>query len=120
MKKWDVNEKPKFDFCPEQYCFCWTPPGGTADLSGKSYGSFEDAVAAINNGVTFLHGGCAALFRPCQRETNNPTDKDCYEPHESILRKDQLPELIFCNPENLDDEFIREYNEMTNKIWKQA
>jgi hypothetical protein len=117
MKKWDINKRPTFDFCPEQYCFCWTPPGGSADLSGGIYNSFEEAIEASKRGVIFLHGGCAAPFGSCKRATRNPEDKDRYEPHEFMLKKDGLPDLFFCDPENRSDEFMEEYKEMARKLW---
>ena len=118
MKKWNVNQKPPLAECPKHYCFCWTPPGGTADLSGKAYDSFEEAVNSKTR-VTFLHGGCAAPFGKCIRETCSGTDRDCYEPHNSVLKENGLPELFFCDPENLDIEDQKEYNAMARLIWRE-
>jgi hypothetical protein len=117
VKNWNKKEKPQLNICPERYCFCWVPPGGKADISGKVYDSFEEAVEASNNGVTFLKGGCAAPFGPCRRETKKSEDDDCYEPFESVLNKDGLPQLFFCDPENLIDECVDEYNSMAKKLW---
>jgi len=117
MEKWNAKIKPSLDVCPKGYCFNWVPPKGKADLSGKVYDSFEEAVAANKQGVTFLHGGCAAPFGPCRRGTLNQSDSDCYEPFESILRKNGLPELFFCNPSSLVDEFKEEYTAMAKELW---
>ena len=119
MKKWHINQKPSLSECPEHYCFCWTPPKGTADLSGKVYDSFEEAVAESNNRVTFLHGGCAAPLGPCNRLTKKPEDRDSYEPFESVLRKNELPELFFCNPDNLDSDDQAQYKLMAAGIWEE-
>jgi hypothetical protein len=117
MTMWVPSQKPDLSICPKQYCFNWAPPKGKADLSGKVYDSFEEAITASQSGVTFLHGGCAATFGPCRRGTNNSTDRDFYEPFESILRRNNLPELFFCNPEFLDNEFSEEYQVMAEKLW---
>jgi hypothetical protein len=117
MDKWDTENKPPLDVCPKHYCFNWVPPKGKADLSGKVYDSFEDAVAESERMVTFLHGGCAAPFGPCRRGSKNPNDSDCYEPFESVLRKNNLPELFFCDPASLIDEFIEEYEAMAKSLW---
>ena len=117
MKLWDLNKKPCLDICPEHYCFCWVPPKGSADLSGKSYNSFEGAVAAAKTGVIFLHGGCAAPLGPCKRGSKSESDKDCYEPFNSCLRKANLPELFFCDPKNLDERDLQNYEAMVKQLW---
>lgn len=114
---WNINEKPSLEECPEKYCFCWTPPGGTADLSGKEYDTFEEAIDASNKGVTFIHGGCAAPLGPCRRGTKNSNDRDSYEPFERVLKKDGFPNLFFCNPDNLAKEYIKEYKIMAKNLW---
>ena len=116
MKKWNINIKPSKDECPRRYCFCWTPPGGDADLSGREYDSFEKAVTS-NSRVTFLHGGCASPLGRCKRETKDINDSDHYEPSNRILKKHELPELFFCDPEYLNAEDQEEYQEMANTIW---
>jgi|APLak6261659701_1056019.scaffolds.fasta_scaffold68154_1 hypothetical protein len=117
MKKWDIKTRPPTDICPEQYCFCWVPPKGKADLSGRSYDSFEEAMEASNKGVIFLKGGCAYPLGLCQRETKNLIDHDGYEPYESLLRRDGLPELFFCKVESLCEEFVEEYKTMEKMLW---
>ncbi|MCL1038242.1 hypothetical protein L2750_13925 [Shewanella submarina] len=116
FKNWNIDEKPSLEECPRHYCFCWTPPGGEADLSRKIYDSFADAVSSPNR-VTFLHGGCAAPFGPCKRETKSNLNHDCYESHNRVLKKHELPELFFCNPENLDEEDKEKYKKMAKTIW---
>ncbi len=117
MNSYRLDQKPSLDKCPEEYCFCWVPPGGTADLSGKVYDSFDEAVSASNHGVVFLNGGCAAPFGPCKRESKNSNDNDCYEPFNSILKKSGFPELFFCNPLNLDEQDKSEYELMAKELW---
>ncbi len=117
MKKQDINERPSLEECPEKYCFCWVPPGGTADLSGEEYDSFDEAIEASNKGVTFIHGGCAAPIGPCRRSTKNIDDSDSYEPSERILRADGLPDLFFCNVNSLGKEFKEEYRQMAKRLW---
>lgn len=68
MKKWNINQKPSLTVCPEQYCFFWVPSGGSADLSGATYDSFEEAVEAAKQGQVFSDGGCSCSFA-------NPTDQ---------------------------------------------
>ena len=114
---WNIIEKPSLEGCPEKYCFCWTPPGGTADLSGKEYDTFEGAIDTSKKGVTFIHGGCAAPLGPCRRGTKNLNDRDNYEPFERVLKKYGLPNLFFCNPDNLAKEYIEEYKIMAKKLW---
>lgn len=118
FKKWNIDQKPSLEECPEHYCFCWTPPGGTADLSGKVYDSLSDAITSQDR-VTFLHGGCSAPFGRCRRETKSTLDNDYYEPHNWGLKKHELPELFFCNPDNLDNEDKEEYEKMANIIWRE-
>jgi len=69
--------------------------------------------------VTFLHGGCAAPFGPCRRVPNSFLDNDCYETHNFGLKKHDLPELFFCDPENLDAEDKEEYKIMAAIIWRE-
>jgi len=118
MKRCNPNQKPSLDVCPQQYCFSWVPPGGKADLSGKAYDSFEEAIEACDNGVVFPKGGCAAPFGPCIRGTGSPEDKDCYEPFNSNLEKSGLPELFFCKPETLDEEDQVQYKIMATELWE--
>jgi len=117
FKKWNVDQKPSLEECPKHYCFCWTPPGGSADLSGREYETFAEAIVSKNR-VTFLHGGCAAPFGACKRETKCITDDDRYEPHNWGLKTHGLPELFFCDPERLDNEDKEEYAKMANIIWR--
>jgi len=118
MGKYNINNKPSLDKCPEQYCFCWTPPGGSADLSGKEYDTFEEAVEAGKQGVTFLHGGCATPVGPCRRNTKNAEDRDCYESFNRFLSADGLPEIFFYDIESLAQEFKEEYKKMALKLWR--
>ena len=120
MANLDISKKPSLKDCPEKYCFCWTPPGGTADLSGKEYDSFDEAINASINGVTFIHGGCAAPIGPCRRITKNPNDRDSYEPFERLLKQDGLPELFFCNPDFLTNEHIEKYRNMAKDLWGES
>lgn len=116
MKKWNTSVKPPLDECPKHYCFCWVPPGGEGDLSGKVYDSCEEAVDPEKK-VLFLHGGCAAPFGKCRRETKQSLDADRYEPFNRVLKRQGLPELYFCDPSNLTEEDRVEYQEMANLIW---
>ena len=116
MKVWDINKKPSLDECPMHFCFCWTPPKGAADLSGRQYDSFKDAVTSDSR-VTILHGGCAYPLGKCIRETGCDSDGDHYEPHNSVLKKQGLPELFFCNPKELSDSDMLDYRKMASEIW---
>jgi hypothetical protein len=118
MKQWNLNQRPLLSACPEQFCFCWVPSKGSADLSGKIYSSFEEATSATPLGVAFLHGGCAAPCGPCKRITKSESDSDCYEPFESVLKKANLPELFFCNPELLEEQDQKQYQTMAEQLWK--
>jgi len=91
------QNRPFLGICPKHYCFHWLPPKGKADLSGKVYNSFEEAVAQSEM-VTFLHGDCAAPFGHCRRDPNQEGGGERYEPHNSMLRDAGLPELFFCDP----------------------
>lgn len=118
MERWNVNQKPSLEEYPKHYCFCWTSAGGPVDLSGKVYDSFSDAVTSQSL-VKFLHGGCAAPFGPCRRETKSTSDSDCYEQHNWVLKKHDLLGLFFCNPENLDNEDKEGYKKMASIIWRE-
>jgi hypothetical protein len=118
MKEWNLNQRPSLSICPENYCFFWVPPKGSADLSGKIYDSFEEAISATSNRVVFLHGGCTAPFGPCKRATKSEADKDWYEPCEPFLRRANLPELFFCNPQNLEEPDQKQYEFMAKQLWK--
>lgn len=117
MKHWNPKQRPSLEECPKHYCFSWVPPGGSADLSGKVYDSFKEAVEGSKKGVAFLRGSCAAPFGPCKRATGDAKDNDCYEPFNSRLKKSGLPELFFCNPEALDEEDQIQYQLMAIKLW---
>jgi len=117
MQEIDLNKKPSLNICPQRYCFFWTSSGGKADMSGKTYESFEEAIEASNTGVTFINGGCACSFGKCYRDTDNSADKDWYEPNNRYLKKAKLPELFFCNPDNLLTDDKNEYKVMANKLW---
>lgn len=117
MKHWKPNTKPETDICPEHYCFCWVPPKGKADLSGIAHDSLVEVIKASNEGPVFLHGGCASPIRPCIRETKNPMHNDSYEPFNSVLKINNLPELFFCHPELLDEDDKNEYTKMTKELW---
>ena len=120
MKKWEIQIKPSKDECPRHYCFYWTPPGGSADLSGREYDSFEKAVSSDRR-VTFLHGGCAyPLEGRCRRESKDMNDSDHYEPSNRILKEPNLPELFFCNPDFLTEEDQEEYRRMANTLWPKS
>ncbi|AJQ95014.1 hypothetical Protein YC6258_02976 [Gynuella sunshinyii YC6258] len=116
MKKWKIHSRPPLDECPRHYCFCWCPPGAAANLSDKKYGSFEEAVNSTDR-VIFSQGGCAAPFGKCRRETKVREHPDRYEPFERVLKSEGLPELYFCNPDNLDVEDKAEYQKMVTRIW---
>ncbi|WP_428243890.1 hypothetical protein [Gynuella sp.] len=85
-------------------------------MSDKKYGSFEEAVNSTER-IIFPNGGCAAPFGKCRRETKRREHPDRYEPFERVLRSEGLPELYFCDPENLDQEDRREYQKMAEHIW---
>ena len=116
IEHWDSKNRPSLGICPKHYCFHWIPPRGKADLSGRVYNSFEEAVDQSKM-VTFLHGGCAAPFGHCRRDPNQEGGCERYEPHNSMLRDAGLPELFFCDPSVLDDEDKKEYEEMAEALW---
>ena len=120
MEKFDLNKKPSLSKCPQEYCFMWVPAGGSADMSGKTYESFEKAIEASKSGVTFVNGGCSCSFGACKRDTGKAADKDWYEPNNRVLKKTNLPELFFCNPENLMEEDQSEYKIMASELWDKS
>jgi hypothetical protein len=115
MNKPNLQEPPNPDCCPEQYCFVWCPPGGTVDLSGREYKTFEEAVAAAKTGTTLPDGGCGSIW-PCRR-SGVVDAPDRYEPMESILDRDGIPHMFFCTLEGLAEEFHDEFTAMNRKLW---
>lgn len=41
---WDPSECPPSDVCREYYCCHWVEPGGSVDLTGRTYDSIEEAI----------------------------------------------------------------------------
>ena len=84
-------------------------------MSGKCYPSFEAAVRAGQAGKAFPEGGCA-FSSPCRRAGVSGAE-DYYEPNEWVLRDDGIPDLFYCDPENLLPEAQREYFTMADELW---
>lgn len=105
---WNKHEKPPADFCPGQYCFQWVPPGGAADMSGRTYRSFEEATTRRDDWVEFPRGGCGCTFGLCTRLDPAAGDQDWYEPNELTLGRDGLPWFYFIPPV---DELVAELHE---------
>ena len=116
---YESTKKPPRNICPRQFCFNWVPPDGWADLSGKLYGSFEEAIYQPEDKTYFPDGGCGAgAFGPCCRVHDTPEAHDLYEPHEYQLKHANLPWFYFIpTPEKLAEEFREEYIHESEKLW---
>lgn len=115
---WNKNTKPPADFCPGRYCFQWVPPGGTADRSGRSYRSFEEAITRREGWVQMPQGGCACAFGLCTRLDPVAGDSDWYEPHEWALERDGLPWFYFIpSVDKVDSEFHERYLRESRDLW---
>lgn len=115
---WDKKQKPPPDFCPGHYCFFWVPPGGSADMSGATFGSFEEAVRQRSSWTTLPQGGCGCSFGTCTRFDPVAGDRDLYEPHEQALEKDGLPWFYFiASADNVGAEFREAYLRESQVRW---
>src|SRR5688572_17896449 len=115
---WDKHKKPPADFCPGRYCFQWVPPGGFADLSGRTYRSFEEAIARRDDWVEFPQGGCACSFGLCTRLDPVDGDRDWYEPNEPALERDGLPWFYFIpSVDRLAPEFHDRFLRASRELW---
>lgn len=64
--------------CPEEECFHWIPPGGSADMSRKTHKSLKEAFKK-GEWVHFPYGGCSCTWGKCNRLHDDATE-DFYEP----------------------------------------
>jgi hypothetical protein len=115
---WDKHTKPPSDFCPGKYCFMWVPPGGKADMSGRSYKSLEKAFANQKDWVSFPKGGCSCSRGICTRIDPVNGDGDFYESCGPALKEDGLPWFYFISSvANLAKPFHEEYVRESQKLW---
>lgn len=115
---WDKHTKPPADFCPGRYCFMWVPPGGPADMSGRSYDSFQEAVTRRDDWVEFPQGGCSCSIGLCTRIDPFGGDRDWYEPCEPALERDGLPWFYFIpSIDKLAPEFHERYLRESQALW---
>jgi hypothetical protein len=84
--RWNPNERPPPNVCPERYCFFWIPPGGRAHQKGRW--------------VSFPEGGCSCSLGICTRLPGAKGERDYYEPCEPELDADGLPHTYFISHEN--------------------
>lgn len=115
---WDQHRRPPSDQCPGEYCFQWIPPGGSADMSGRSYGSVREALARRDGWVDFPDGGCSCTFGVCTRLDPVAGDRDWYEPCEPALERDGLPWFYFIpSAEGLNPESAARYERESQVLW---
>ncbi len=115
---WDKHTRPPADFCPGRYCFQWVPPGGAADMSGRTYRSFREAIARRDGWVDFPQGGCGCGVGLCTRLDPVDGDSDWYEPCELALERDGLPWFYFIpSVEKLAPEFHERYLGESQALW---
>ncbi len=115
---WDKHTKPPANICPGRYCFMWVPPGGAADMSGRSYRSFQEAITWRDDRVEFPHGGCSCSFGLCTRLDPVAGDRDWYEPFERALEQDGLPWFYFTpSIETLIPELHERYLRESQAMW---
>jgi hypothetical protein len=115
---WDKHTKPPADLCPEIYCFHWVPAGGAADLSGRTYSSFQEAVTRRADWIEFPQGGCGCGFGVCTRMDKVAGDHDWYESDNLALKQDGLPWFYFIpSTDNLRTEFHESYLRESQALW---
>jgi hypothetical protein len=116
--EWDKHAKPPAHVCPRRYCFHWVPLGGTADMSGRTYHSFEEAIARRDGRTEVPDGGCGCAFGLCTRLDPVNGDQDWYEPFEPALEQVGLPWFYFIpSVDRLAPEFRDEYLRESQAIW---
>lgn len=114
----DKNSKPPADICPEKYCFHWVTPGGKKQMSGRPYGSLEEALSTGEGWVPSPHGGCGATMGRCSRLDPTGGDRDWYEPCELELKRGDLPWFYFIpSAEKLVPELRDRYLRESRKLW---
>src|SRR5688500_10625575 len=101
----DPKKRPSSGVCPEKFCFHWVPPGGMADMTGATYPSREQALAANSRWTSFPTGGCACTWGPCARLDRKKGIRDFYEPCEPALEDAGLPWFYFSTLRNLHPDF---------------
>jgi hypothetical protein len=115
---WDKHTKPPGDFCPGKYCVQWVPPGGAADLSGRTCRSFQDAITRRADWTEFPQGGCGCGFGVCTRLDPVAGDHDWYEPCKPALERDGLPWFYFIpSLDDLAPEFHERYLRESRALW---
>ena len=115
---WDKRVKPLADFCPGRYCFQWVPPGGAADLSGRAYSSFQEAITRRADWIELPQGGCGCGFGVCTRFDPIAGDSDWYEPDEQALERDGLPWFYFIpSTDKLVPKFHARYLRESQALW---
>lgn len=96
----------------------WVPPGGPADMSGRSYDSFQEAVTRRDDWVEFPQGGCSCSIGLCTRIDPFGGDRDWYEPCEPALERDGLPWFYFIpSIDKLAPEFHERYLRESQALW---
>lgn len=115
---WNKHIKPPSDFCPGRYCLFWVPPGGSADMSRRTYKSLKEALSKHDGWVKFPNGGCGCSFGSCTRLDPIAGDHDWYEACEPALERDNLPWFYFIpSIDKLASEFHERYLKESQKLW---
>lgn len=115
-EKWIPQIKPPRTVCPERFCFFWAKAGDRVDMSGREYGTLEDAL----NGATTTVGknGCFCQLGVCTRHDPENGDHDWYEGHDLALAEAGLPWFYFIpDAEKLTEESREEYIRESRKLW---
>jgi hypothetical protein len=87
-------------------------------MSGRKYGSFEEAIARRDDWVEFPHGGCSCTCGLCTRLDPVAGDRDWYEPCEPALEGDGLPWFYFIpSVQKLTPEFHERFLQVSRALW---
>ncbi len=112
----DPNKKPDPDTCPKKFCSHWAKIGDRVDESGRTYDSFDKAIAGAKTIVRSAR--CACFLGSCKRDVVNNGELDRYEPDERMLKSAGLPWFYFISGKSsLAKEFWDEYDRETNELW---
>lgn len=117
QRVWDPTQRPPAAVCPKSFCFNWVPAGGVADMTGKTYSTFTEAVSPKAYWTSFPSGGCGSIFGRCTRKDPENGDRDCYEPCEPNLRAAGLPWFYFSTTDNLHSDFHERFLRESEAYW---
>lgn len=119
--EWNKHTRPPPSVCPQRYCFHWVPPGGAADMSGRAYDTFAEAITPREDWVKFPDGGCGCCFGKCSRIEPGPDASDWYEAETYNLKEAGLPWFYFISSlANLIEERHEEYLRESRELWGDA